>query len=94
MKFDNATKFNRKSGVAQWRDLRCASRPSRILRGCARRFVSMPKLDKSGFQTSHRDFVEQKRSFVAVTSNACWAFSIGPKAQGLESALVGLHCSN
>src|ERR1700722_5279289 len=32
MKCNNATKSNRKSGGAQWRDLRCAFRLSRILR--------------------------------------------------------------
>ena len=32
MKCTNATKVNRKSGGAEWRDLRCASRPSRIPR--------------------------------------------------------------
>jgi hypothetical protein len=31
MKYINATEVNRKSGVAQWRDLRCAPRTSRIL---------------------------------------------------------------
>jgi hypothetical protein len=31
MKCTNATKFYRKSGGAQWRDLRCASRASQIL---------------------------------------------------------------
>src|ERR1700691_4503449 len=32
MKCTNATKFHRKSGVAQWRDLQCAPRASRIFR--------------------------------------------------------------
>jgi hypothetical protein len=31
MRFDNATKFHRKSGVAQWRDLRFLFRFSRSL---------------------------------------------------------------
>jgi hypothetical protein len=31
MMFTNATKFNRKSGGAQWRDLQCALRTSQIL---------------------------------------------------------------
>ena len=30
MKIANATKLNRKSGVAEWRDLRCAFIPSQI----------------------------------------------------------------
>jgi hypothetical protein len=34
MKFTNATKFDRKSGVAQWRDLLCAP-PER---NCAREY--------------------------------------------------------
>jgi hypothetical protein len=33
MKCTNAIKVNRKSGVAERRDLRCAPRPSRILHG-------------------------------------------------------------
>jgi len=33
MKFADATNINRKSGAAEWRDLWCATRPSRILSG-------------------------------------------------------------
>src|ERR1700678_4466810 len=35
MNCDSAIKSNRKSGGAEWRDLRCASRPSPILRPSA-----------------------------------------------------------
>jgi hypothetical protein len=38
MKYTNATKFHRKSGVAQWRDLQCALRVSQILEYSRRLF--------------------------------------------------------
>jgi hypothetical protein len=50
MNCDNATKSNRKSGVAQWRDLRCAPRTSQMLKqsphtpGNEKSLISLPVL--------------------------------------------------
>jgi hypothetical protein len=38
-----------RGSVAEWRDLRCAPRPSQILRGGTRDFVAEPNLDSSGY---------------------------------------------
>jgi hypothetical protein len=47
MMFANATKFYRKSGVAEWRDLRFPPRSSLTLRNEAREFAKPIKLNES-----------------------------------------------
>ena len=53
----NATMFHRKSGVAEWRDLRCAPRPSRILRGVLAISSRSLNLDKSVVLMDLQNFV-------------------------------------